>query len=276
MDFDRELHNCLARTLKEPETPPNLAESIKYSLLAVGKRIRPRLMFACAEMLGLSERTVLPAAIALEMVHCFTLIHDDLPCMDNDDFRRGLPSNHKKFGEAVALLAGDALLSLAMEVFADSGTLVSNVNFIAALKRFCLATGPKGVIGGQAAEMLLTPKATLKDLERLHEMKTGALFAAALLIPKDLAGISDSSPEGEAIRGFASELGFSFQVADDFSDIEKDSGSQVSILFYLSQDEARELTLKRLTVATKKLFSLWGERANPLINISKEVTKSLI
>src|SRR3954468_16296124 len=102
-------------------------------------------------MIGLKRASALPVALALEMIHCFTLIHDDLPCMDNDDFRRGLPSNHKKFGEAAALLAGDALMAIAFEAFSGAAAHVPNEGFNRAFARLCRAIGPRGVIGGQAA-----------------------------------------------------------------------------------------------------------------------------
>ena len=118
VDLEQALAQALDRHLVSTDgrTPPNLEESIRYSLLAPGKRIRPRLALASARLVGLSPQAALPAALAVEMIHCFTLIHDDLPCMDDDDFRRGRPSNHKIYGEGLALLAGDALMMLALDV----------------------------------------------------------------------------------------------------------------------------------------------------------------
>lgn len=256
---------------KEGETPPNLAESIRYSLLAPGKRIRPRLMISCAQMVGLEERCVMRAALALEMVHCFTLIHDDLPCMDNDDFRRGRPSNHKKFGEGIALLAGDALITLAMDVFLDSPLESSRV--LAGLRRLVGATGPRGVIGGQASESLLTQNSALKDLRQMHAQKTGALFEAALLIPKDFAGIGDESPEGKSISLFSQTLGLAFQAADDLED-SFDLGP-TSILHHLSPTEVARQTLEQIELATQLLFGQWGEKAKGLIQIAEEVAQKI-
>ena len=122
MNIEQHLSETLERFFQTQEgfTPPHLQESIRYSLLSPGKRIRPRLLLASGQMLDVPHQALLPAAIAVEMVHCFTLIHDDLPCMDNDDFRRGIPTNHKKFGESLALLAGDSLMALAIDVFLES------------------------------------------------------------------------------------------------------------------------------------------------------------
>lgn len=252
-------------------SPPNLAEAIRYSLLAPGKRIRPRLALACARMIGLDPQAALPAALAIEMIHCFTLIHDDLPCMDDDDFRRGRPSNHKAHGEAVALLAGDALMMVALDTFTEASSHSTPAAFVQALKRFAWASGPRGVIGGQAAEALLGPASQLSELERMHAMKTGALFSAALLLPMDLAGILETETRGQAIASFAEALGLAFQIADDLDDAAEDSGP-TSILFYRNANEARAGMVSKLKAATDALRSAWGETASrELISIAEEV-----
>jgi len=256
-------------------TPANLAEAMAYSLLAPGKRIRPRLALQCGEMIGLPREAVLPGALALEMIHCFTLIHDDLPCMDNDDFRRGRPSNHKQFGEGMALLAGDGLVPLALDVFLDCAPHVRTENLALALRRFAWATGPRGVIGGQAAEALLSPSSKRAEMDQMHAQKTGALFSAALLIPKDLAGISDHEPRGAAIDCFASELGLAFQIADDLEDGAKEASKPTSVLFYVSREEASRETAQRLRSACEGLSSAWGAKAQPLLAIADEVLRAL-
>jgi len=275
MDLEKELARTLERYLQD--SPPNLADSIRYSLLAPGKRIRPRLALACARMIGLSPQAALPAGLAIEMIHCFTLIHDDLPCMDDDDFRRGRLSNHKVHGEAVALLAGDAMMMIALEVLAEAVPHVKAGNFARALRRFAWASGARGVIGGQAAESLLTPVSTLADLRRMHAQKTGALFSAALLLPKDLSGSAD-----ESIDRFAAELGLAFQVADDLEDGDQDKDlnkaahEPTSILFYMSAEQAREQTIQNLQNATQKLSEAWGaQQASELTAIAEEVSRSL-
>lgn len=282
LDIETQLKDTLASHLAQnsptDRTPPNLAESIRYSLLSPGKRIRPRLLLACAEMLGLPLPDVVPAALALEMTHCFTLIHDDLPCMDDDDFRRGLLSNHKKFGESLALLAGDGLLALAMEVFLDCK--IGTPQLMEGLKRLLWATGPRGVIGGQATETLLNKDSTLQDLQRMHRQKTGALFMAALLIPKDFASISDESEKGRSLSIFADELGLAFQVADDLEDGAdskslENSHVPTSILFYMTPEKARNTTVESLHSASEKLVQLWGPKALHLKKFSDEIIRKL-
>jgi geranylgeranyl diphosphate synthase type II len=266
------------RSKSESPTPRNLAESIRYSLLAPGKRIRPRLALAAARMIGLDTKAALPAGLAIEMIHCFTLIHDDLPCMDDDDVRRGRPSNHKAHGEAIALLAGDALMMLALETLAEAAPYVRPENFMRALKRFAWASGPRGVIGGQAAESLLGAHSRIEELALMHAQKTGALFSASLLLPKDLAGITELG-EGErshALERFAAQLGLAFQVADDLEDGEKEAALPTSILFYLTADEARSQTLQGLEGALSDLQKAWGPPAtSELAAITAEVIRAL-
>lgn len=277
-DLEGALSQALDRHLadRDGQTPANLAESIRYSLLAPGKRIRPRLALACARMIGLDPAAALPAALAIEMIHCFTLIHDDLPCMDDDDFRRGRPSNHKVYGDALALLAGDALMMVALDTLTEAASHAQPQAFARALRRFTWASGPRGVIGGQAAESLLGPASTLAELEKMHAMKTGALFSASLLIPKDLAGVPDTGARGESIERFACELGLAFQIADDLEDAEKEAKEPTSILSYVSADQARSDTLRRLKAATQALGEAWGAtQSSELAAIAGEVCKSL-
>ncbi|HAR43418.1 MAG TPA: hypothetical protein DCS07_12440 [Bdellovibrionales bacterium] len=272
-EFEALLASTLERFLAD--VPANLVEAIRYSLLAPGKRIRPRLALACSSMLGLDPRAARTIAIALEMVHCFTLIHDDLPSMDNDDFRRGLPSNHKKFGEAVALLAGDALLVVAFEVFSEALSLLQPEFFSAGLKRFCWAAGPRGVIGGQAAELLLHSSSTLNDLRKMHAGKTGALFMAPILIPADFAGLLRTDERFVSIENFAAELGQAFQIADDLVDAVQDAGKPLSILYFMPPEQAREKTATRLQRAASGLQATWGKQASGLLEISDQVLASL-
>ncbi len=281
MDLGTELENQLATALNRhldhghhhERIPVHLEESIRYSLMTPGKRIRPRLLIAASEMLGLTHAEVLPAALALEIVHCFTLIHDDLPCMDNDDFRRGLPSNHKKFGETLALLAGDALMALALDVFLDSP--IEPARLVAGLKRLISAMGPRGVIGGQAAESLLSRDSRIENLREMHSQKTGALFSAALLIPKEFISISDSSSEGKAIADFASTLGLAFQAADDLEDQLDEEIGPTSILYYLSQSEVAQSTIEQLHSVSQRLREIWGQKSTSLTQIADEVVQKI-
>lgn len=292
LDLEKLLLETFARHLsqKEGHIPKHLVEAMHYSLMTPGKRIRPRLLIATAQMLELECDHILPAALALEMIHCFTLIHDDLPCMDNDDFRRGLPSNHKKFGESLALLAGDAFIPLAMEVFLESR--VTPPILIQGLKRLLWASGAQGVIGGQAAESLLGSDSHLEQLRQMHSQKTGALFKAAVMIPKDFAEIEDESLKGKAICFFANELGLAFQVADDLEDqtnenLFKNSQTHLkfvenlksepatSILHYISASEASAMTLEKLSYATAELERHWKHKANPLLDIADEIKSKM-
>jgi geranylgeranyl diphosphate synthase type II len=277
MDFETSLSTFLDRRLGTT-TPDNLAQSLRYSLLAPGKRIRPRLAIASGQMLGLHESAAYAAGAAIEMIHCFTLIHDDLPCMDDDDFRRGQPSNHKKFGEATALLAGDALLSMAFETFLEAQNFVDPRHLAAGMSRLLHAIGPQGVIGGQAAESLLTSHSTLEELHFMHARKTGALFEAALLIPKDLTGGYSDKNLPDELDLFAKELGSAFQVADDLDDAHQDAKvgqPPTSILSYMSEEEARSTHFRQLTQACASLKSRWQARSQPLIEIAEEVLKVL-
>lgn len=274
MNFEQSLDEALNRHL-DASCPAHLKESMRYSLLAGGKRIRPRLVLECARMLSLPEEAALPAAIALEMVHCFTLIHDDLPCMDNDDFRRGKPSNHKVYGEATALLAGDGLMALASDSLLDAWAYVEADHLINAVRRLTWAMGPRGVIGGQAAESTLDDKSSLQDVQAVHASKTGALFSASLLIPKDLAGVSSDSDLGKAIHSFADGLGLAFQIVDDLED-ELEVYPPSHILHFLSREDARKLALDQLRAGQAALSAQWGDAAEGLIAISEEVSTRLV
>jgi geranylgeranyl diphosphate synthase type II len=283
-DFEAQLKSTFERFLNRPDgkVPINLAESMAYSLLSSGKRIRPRVLLTCGEMLGLKPRELLPAAIALEMIHCFTLIHDDLPCMDDDDFRRGMPSNHKKFGESLALLSGDALFAFAFDVFLESP--VSPELLIRGLQQISWASGPRGVIGGQAAEALLHAGSSFDELKAMHLQKTGALFQASILIPTEFANVPRSSPQDRALREFAERLGFAFQIADDLEDAASGSANPnqaekdpKSILAHLTPKQAQTWILENLSPAANELRRLWADRALGLVAISEEVIrKSLL
>lgn len=276
-NFEKHLSESLDRTLQSPshQIPEILSDSIRYSLLAPGKRMRPKLLLHCAEMIQLPFDAALPAAIALEMLHCFTLIHDDLPCMDNDDYRRGMLSNHKKFGESVALLAGDALMSMAMELFLESASALSQDAFLKGFQRFLTAVGPHGVIGGQAAEMQLSIHSTLQDLEKMHAQKTGALFTASLLIPTDFKEIHSSEEGAIALKLFAKELGYAFQIADDLEDSQQDNGKPLNILFYMPKDQACHSALKRLQHACDSLQAAWGGGSHALISTAQTVLQKI-
>ncbi len=197
-----------------------LTDSMSYSLEAGGKRIRPRLVLEFARLCGGDEKAALPFACALEMIHTFSLIHDDLPCMDDDDMRRGKPSNHKVFGEDIALLAGDALLSLAFEI-ASAPETVKNagaevcVRCVNILSAYCGATG---MIGGQVIDLENENKiADLDSVTECNRKKTGALIKAACEMGCVCAGADKK--QIAAARLFAENIGIAFQIVDDILDV---------------------------------------------------------
>ncbi|MCD7810653.1 MAG: polyprenyl synthetase family protein [Ruminococcus sp.] len=203
-----------------PETEPQktLIDAMNYSLEAGGKRIRPVLVYAFCEAFGGDYRTAAASACAIEMIHTFSLIHDDLPAMDDDDFRRGKPSCHKAFGEAAAILAGDALSVLPFEIIADDEQLSAEqkVKLISALAR---ATGKSGMIGGQVIDMENEQRADVDEanLRNMYRRKTGELIAVSCVMGGICAGASDE--ELAAAAEYAFNLGLAFQIIDDVLDV---------------------------------------------------------
>lgn len=201
--------------------PPRLAEAIRYSLLAPGKRLRPTLVLWAAEACGCASGAAMPAACAVEMVHCYSLIHDDLPAMDDDDLRRGRPTCHKAFDEATAILAGDALLALAFEVTASHTHPAAAAMCCAALAR---AAGPTALVGGQADDLAAeSDGGGLQKLESIHERKTGAMIRVSLELGGIIAGAS--TEQQRALDAYGQRLGLAFQIADDLLDVRGDETS---------------------------------------------------
>ena len=218
------VEKALALSLPELEGPAaDVVKAMKYSLFAGGKRLRPILCIAGAEALGVDGSQVMPVACALEMIHTYSLIHDDLPAMDNDDMRRGKPTNHKVFGEAVAILAGDGLLTEAFRVMAK--TPLGKIKPEALLKVICLvaqASGYQGMVGGQVTDIQSEGKTVEPaTVEFIHSHKTGALIAASVTSGAILGGATE--PQVNAISEYGREIGLAFQIADDILDVEGDS-----------------------------------------------------
>jgi geranylgeranyl diphosphate synthase type II len=201
------------------DAPPRLVESIEYSLLAGGKRLRPALVLESARACGATDPrspALLAAAGAIELIHTFSLVHDDLPAMDDDDLRRGRPTNHKVYGEAMAILAGDAMVTMAFEVLATDAEPAVGVRLAAELAR---AAGPAGMIGGQVLDMEGENQSlALELLQRLHRMKTGALLVAACRMGAIAAGEGDSG-KLSALTSFGRHIGLAFQIVDDLLDV---------------------------------------------------------
>ncbi|MEX2141052.1 MAG: polyprenyl synthetase family protein [Pirellulales bacterium] len=197
--------------------PVRLAEAIRYSLLAPGKRLRPTLVLWSAEACGCDEGPAMAAACAVEMVHCYSLVHDDLPAMDDDDLRRGRPTLHRAYDEATAILAGDALLALAFEVLArHTEPPQVAVECCAAL---AIAAGAAGLVGGQADDLdHQSAENDLAALERIHERKTGAMIQVSLRIGALVA--QATADQKAALDTFGQKLGVAFQIADDVLDVQ--------------------------------------------------------
>ncbi len=199
---------------------PRLAEAVRYSALGGGKRLRPALAFAAAEGCGRDRELALPVAAAVEMIHTYSLIHDDLPAMDDDDVRRGRPTSHKVFGEALAILAGDALLTQAFEVLAAAQAIAPGLR-VEIVREVAAAGGALGLVGGQVADLEGEGRElTLPDLEFIHARKTGALILASVRAGALAAGAE--SRQLAALSEYARRIGLGFQIIDDLLDIEGD------------------------------------------------------
>jgi geranylgeranyl diphosphate synthase type II len=197
-----------------PAATDGLVEAMRYSLLAGGKRVRPVLALATARALGAEPGRFLPAACAIELIHTYSLIHDDLPAMDDDDLRRGLPTSHVRFGEDVAILTGDALFAEAIRIFCDQPGDPGKV--LAGLRELTAATGVDGMVGGQYVDVTVEERDG-EGLRALHSLKTGKLIAASVGVVLTLNGRAE--PETIPFRRFASELGVLFQIVDDILDV---------------------------------------------------------
>lgn len=244
-----------------------LNESMRYSLLQEGaKRFRPTLSLLTADALGVDRSIVLPFACAVECVHTYSLIHDDLPSMDNDDFRRGKPTNHKKFDEATAILAGDALLTDAFGIVAEAYVEEPEaaVRSILELSR---AAGSQGMVGGQAIDMAAKTKSSdFEDLRLLHLLKTGALIRVASVGAAIVAGASEEQIED--LSDYASSLGLAFQVADDILDYSQERPESGSYCALLGPEKTREL-LQELTDEALEAIIDWDEKAEPLRELAQ-------
>lgn len=262
---------------KESGKAPIVYKSMDYSLNAGGKRLRPILLMAAAETQGKEGRDFLPSACALEMIHTYSLIHDDLPGMDDDDYRRGMPTNHKVFGVGQAILAGDGLLTLAFEVLASQKG-VEPARLLWAIQEFAQAAGPSGMVYGQALDLEAEGKKISADEMRIiHGAKTGELFRAALRSGVYLAGGDDKSLE--IISNYANSFGLAFQITDDILDVTgtleelgKKPGSDVShekstYVSIYSLKEAERLAKEQVEIAVLSA-NYFGEAGGILTDLA--------
>ena len=251
--IDKALDQFLPKA-KQPSALLN--EAVRYSVFSGGKRIRPILTLAVSDMLGGSRERALIPACAIEMIHSFSLVHDDLPAMDNDDLRRGRPTCHKKYGEANAILAGDSLSIEAFYVlsFYPNPKVASRL-----VKAIAEASGGRGMVGGQASEKILEGQdVSLPTLNLIHVNKTGKLFVASCLMGAISAGASPS--EEKRIRRFGEYIGFAFQIVDDIMDGD-------GFLKFMSESEARK-EAALITQKAQKELRPFGKKAKILLELA--------
>jgi geranylgeranyl diphosphate synthase type II len=256
--------------------PQTLQDAILYSLIDGGKRVRPALCLGTADLIAGDDTAAMPAACALEMIHTYSLIHDDLPCMDDDDLRRGKPTTHRVYGEAMAILAGDALLTMAFDLLAAA----ENCRVI---REVAQAAGVGGMAGGQAIDLLSEhQKLTLEQLRRMHAAKTGALIRASVRSGAILAGATE--PQLDAITRYGEHLGIAFQSADDILDVVgaeaamgKRVGSDVlhekaTYPSLLGMDQSRRLAHEASDAAVAALEP-FGDRADLFRDLARYVVE---
>jgi geranylgeranyl pyrophosphate synthase len=219
--YQQRIEGVLSRALQvEGGATDRLLEAMRYSTLAGGKRVRPVLVYATGESLGASLETLDAAAAAVELIHVYSLVHDDLPAMDNDDLRRGRPTCHRAFDEATAILTGDALQARAFEVLAQAPASISAAARIEMLRVLADSIGTRGMAGGQAIDLAAVKQSlTESALERMHRQKTGALIQASVLLGAISAELEDPR-ELAALTEFGAEIGLAFQIQDDILDVE--------------------------------------------------------
>ncbi len=266
----------------EDSLPQELHTAIHYSVFSGGKRIRPILCIAALEACGGDIATAMPAACALELIHTYSLIHDDLPAMDDDDFRRGKPTCHEVFGEATAILAGDALLTEAFVLLSRAEKIrLQAERRLAVIQEIAGAAGMAGMVGGQALDMLAeTVAPDFAGLEQIHRRKTGALIEAAVKTGAILAGADEKKIQ--AMSRYGANVGLAFQIADDILNVEGDSGimgkntgsdaarGKVTYPALLGLQQAKDMLTQLVEAAVDSITS-FDARALPLRVIARYI-----
>ncbi len=267
-EVDTTLDACLPRA---GQLPANLHEAMRYAVQGGGKRVRPLLVFAAGELVNAPAAALASAAAAVELIHAYSLVHDDMPCMDNDALRRGKPTVHVKYGEATALLVGDALQAQAFEVLASGECDAANQ--LAMVSLLASAAGSRGMCGGQAIDLASVGiTLTLPQLEQMHRMKTGALVRASVLMGASCGPQALDASQRAALEDYANAVGLAFQVVDDVLDATADSGTlgktagkdaqdnKPTYVSLLGLDASRELA-GQLRRQAHRAVAMWGERA---------------
>lgn len=263
--------------------PEKIYESMRYSLMAGGKRLRPILCLSTCELVGGTSAIAMPTACALEMIHTMSLIHDDLPAMDNDDFRRGKPTNHKVYGEDIAILAGDGLLAYAFEYIAAQTKNVPADRVLQVIVKLGHAVGAAGLVGGQVVDLDCEGRSdvTLDTLTFIHRHKTGALLEASVVCGAILAGASDS--DLQHLSRYAQNIGLAFQIIDDVLDITatqeelgktagKDLQAQKATYPSFWGIEESKRQADQLIAEAKAELASYGDRAYPLMALADYIT----
>jgi len=270
---------ALEHYLKTDDKTSLLHQAVCYSVLDGGKRFRPILTLTVGALFGAKRRVLLPFACAIELIHCYSLIHDDLPALDNDDLRRGKPSCHKQFGEAIALLAGDALLTEAFFIMSDPrvARLLGTVLISKLIREVSNAASIRGMIGGQSTEIeLVKHKVTASALEGLDRLKTGALITTAARVGAMISGATRK--DLDRVTRYAQALGLAFQITDDMLDaheVSSDNSNHKGIANYLSVAGPARASqrVKGLLAGCLKEMQPYGRAAEPLREIARYVAQ---
>ncbi|HOZ26030.1 MAG TPA: polyprenyl synthetase family protein [Hyphomonadaceae bacterium] len=284
-DFEQRLNEVADRItvaldqLIPPASGPEaqLMRAMRHGALSKGKRLRPFITIEVGRMFGAQEKSLLRGAAAVECMHAYSLIHDDLPCMDDDDYRRGQPTVHKAFDEATAVLAGDALQALAFEIMVSPETHRDALMRCKLVERLALASGARGMVGGQMIDMYpaLDDEEPLQVMTRMQRLKTGALITLAGEVGALLGGALDS--ERHAISGYTNDLGLAFQIVDDLLDVEGDPGilgkatakdvaaGKKNFVSLLGVEGAQD-RVRYLAAQAKQHLASFGSRASSLLH----------
>ena len=267
--FEDFFQSSISRVIESyPKDARTLSESVRYSLFQNSKRFRPQLALLTADMLGVARTRALPWAAAVEMIHTYSLIHDDLPCMDNDSTRRGQPTNHIVFGESTALLAGDTLLTEAFGYLAREYKELPEIA-VELIQLLAEASGGQGMISGQVIDLAMassatTDKSSLEKISKMHQLKTGALIRVSVMGVASLARAN--SLQKDLLSTFASNLGLAFQLADDLHDYNPENPEKTGLPSVAGLQGTKD-QLRTISETAIESLRSFGEKAQPLIDL---------